>query len=221
MFRQICTLSFSFVLLLNIVQFAHAVPIDGRDWMQVSETVNFTYNNLAGGPCDVVTGVCTGSASNHLGTTLDLTGWVWASSSDIADLFEYLTGAPDGTFDADVTSFAQSLVSASWAADVIDSDGAGPDTGLFDATASFSSDDHWVAGLTRSIVGGNVDRSYIRTAGYNLAVVGNPIGVDTARSHTGVWLFKPSSVPEPMPLTLLGVGLAVLGLRSRFFATAA
>ena len=71
------------------------------------KTVNFTYNDLATLVCDVTTGAYSGVASNHVGVSLDLIGWIWASSADMAELFEYLTGAPDGTFDASFTSFSQ------------------------------------------------------------------------------------------------------------------
>ncbi|PCJ19050.1 MAG: hypothetical protein COA96_16430 [SAR86 cluster bacterium] len=215
MLKLTCSFCFSSVLLLSLIQSAFAVPIDGRNWMQVSDTVNFTYNNLATGPCDVVTGACSGVASNHLATSIDLTGWVWASSSDVADLFEYLTGAPAGTFDVNATNYP-GAAGDSWGADVIDIDSGGPDAGLFAASGIFSSNDYWIAGLTRTIINGDTDRSYIRSSGgHSSAVVGNPHGFNTARSHTGLWLYQPSSVSEPSALLLLLSSMIFLGLRKQ------
>lgn len=65
------------VILLGIgmcIPQAQAVVIDGKDWRQITDTVNFTYNDLAAGVCDTVTGACSGTVTNHVGTTVDLTG---------------------------------------------------------------------------------------------------------------------------------------------------
>jgi hypothetical protein len=98
----------------------------------------------------------------------------------VADLFEYMTGAPVGTFDVNATYYP-GAVGDSWAAEAIDIDGAGLDTDLFDASVIFSSNNYWIAGLTRTIISGNTDRSYIRSSdGRSSAVVGNPHGFNTA-----------------------------------------
>lgn len=201
------------VLSVVICMPVHAVVIGSRDWREVTDTVNFTYNNLAS-VCDVVTGACSGPATNHVGTTVDLSGWVWASAADMASLFGLITAAPPNTFDPLQIGFSQPK-SYTWASDFIDHDGAGPDTGLFAATHSFSAVDHVVFGLTRTLVAdGTADRSYIRDSDVNnLAVVGNPVGVDIARSHTGMWLFREVAVPSPGSIGILLAGLFCLMLR--------
>lgn len=82
----------SLFVLLNapIGVMAAPVTVDGLEWMQVTDTVNFSWNDMAS-VCDVGTGACTGS----LGTT-DLTGWTWASILDVGQLFSALTPHPGG-----------------------------------------------------------------------------------------------------------------------------
>ncbi len=200
---------------------AHAVLLDGKEWMQLTETVNFHYNNMASA-CDVNTGFCNGAVTNHLGKTIDLTGWVWAAQSDIVSLFYAVTGAPAGTYDNEVDDYATSTSVDSWAADFIDTDGAtGPDTGSFYATAENSPNNFWVAGYTRTVLAdGRVDRSWILSAPTsNRSVIGNPNPPDAARSHTAVWLYQAQStaVPAPTGAALLLPGLAILirGRRQR------
>lgn len=196
-----------FLLLPFTSNQALAVVLDGKNWMQVTQSVNFTYNNLAG-VCSLTTGACNGSVTNAVGTTLDLTGWTWASHDDMASLFQSVTGAPAGTFDAAQGSYFQSHQSGSWADQFIDTDGAGSDTGFFDFTLQVSASDFVVFGLTRSIVSGSADRSYIRsTAVTDAAIFGNPVGLDIARSHTGMWLFQPTAVPGPGVSFIILLGL--------------
>ena len=195
---------------------ANAAIIDGRNWMQVTETVNFSYNQLANGPCDVLTGLCNGIATNHLGTSIDLTGWTWASANDIAGLFEFLTGAPDGTFDVEQVNYSEGA--ASWAANAIDTDGLGADSGFFDVTHFFNNDDYMVAGYTRSVLSGRTDRSYLRSSStHSTAVIGNgsTTTFDTARAHTGMWLYQSIAITEPSLLVLLAIGLIPVSLRKR------
>lgn len=186
----------------------HAVIIDDRDWRQVTDTVGISYAQMAG-VCDVTTGYCNGSVGS-----VDMTGWIWADDVAIAALFEGVTGAPAGTFD--VEQFNYTVNGATWADDFIDDDNGGPDTGLFAATIAVSATDHGVFGLTRHTVAGAADRSYIRLVendlfgDANTAIVGNPVGFDISRSHTGHWLYKDLSVPAPGGLLLLGLGLLTL-----------
>ena len=202
-------------LLSSLSSWVHAgVILDGKEWMQVIDTVNFTYNDAAdtgSGPCSVITGLCNGTATRQ-GVTIDLTGWTWASNDDMASLFALITGAPVSAFTGPgQPNYSEPAATANWAANFIDTDGGGPDQGLFHATAIFSSTDHAVFGLTRTVVNGNADRSYIRSTAVNaVAITGNPVGLDISRSHTGLWFYRPVNVPEPASLSLLVMGLLLL-----------
>ncbi|XOV86722.1 MAG: hypothetical protein ACFHX7_17340 [Pseudomonadota bacterium] len=204
-------------ILLAATPGAQAVLLDGKEWMQLTETVNFHYNNMASA-CDVTTGNCQGTVTNHLGKTLDLTGWTWASQRDVASLFYAVTGAPAGTYDLEVADYATSTGVDSWAEAFIDKDGEqGPDTGYFYATAENSPGNFWVAGYTRTVLqDGRVDRSWILSSPTsNRSVIGNPNPPDAARSHTAVWLYQTQAVgvPAPASLVLLLVGMAFIGMQ--------
>ncbi len=206
----------SFFTCLFLFQSANAVILDNREWRQVADTTNITWNQMATA-CDIVTGACSGSVAG-----VDVTGWIWADDTAMASLFEVVTGAPTGTFD--VEQFNYSERSVTWADDFIDTDGAGSDIGLFDATWQYTVNqarDFTVFGLTRNLVNGSADRSYIRFAedsirgDVNAAIIGNPVGLDIARGHTGHWLYKEASVPAPATFVLLSIAIAGLGYRTQ------
>lgn len=182
--------------------------------MQPLDTGNYTYNEVAAVPCDTATGACSGVLSKIGSPTIDLTGWTWASGEDVADLFYVVTGAPAGSFDNPNagTSYTDPQPSL-WGAAFIDTDGAGPDTGLFHATATASSTDHGVLGLTRSLTpDGSANRSYIRSTSINdAAITGNPIPLDTPRASNGFWFYRP--VPEPGVPLLLAAACVLGSLR--------
>jgi hypothetical protein len=148
----------SILTLLTFSCAAQAVVIDNRDWRQVSETTNITYDQMSQ-VCNLVTGACNGAVGN-----VDMTDWIWADDVAIASMFEVITGAPDGTFDADANNYTTR--GETWADAFMDVDGAGTDAGLFDATWRYTlrEFDYTVFGLTRHVVNGNADRSYIRVA---------------------------------------------------------
>jgi hypothetical protein len=204
--------------LLLVSGAAQAVVIDSRDWRQVSETTNITFNQMAQ-VCDLVSGVCNGSV-----TGVDMTGWIWSDDVAIASMFEVVTGAPDGTFDVD--QFNYTVRGEGWGDDFIDTDGAGPDEGLFDATWQYTliPHDYTVFGMTRNVVNGAADRSYIRISRDDpiadansamAAIVGNPVGFDIARVHTGHWLYKDVPVPAPPTLLLMLLGMTLLAVISQ------
>jgi hypothetical protein len=207
---------YSFLYFLGILLFslpASAVFVDGKNWMQVKETSFFTFSDVAGTACNLGTGVCSGNATNNQGTTLNLDGWTWASSQDIESLFEAVTGAPSGTFGPlNPTNYSVSKNDDDWADDFVDIDGAGSDTGLFDAMDATANENFWVAGVTRTVYENNkTDRSYIRSIDTtNVAVVRNNVGFDNARIHTGLWFYRTQSVPAPLTLFVLLPALGFL-----------
>lgn len=66
------------VILLAITSHsAVAAFVDGREWMQVTISANFSYDEMSA-LCDVDTGACVGQFA----------GWKWATSHDVAYLFD-------------------------------------------------------------------------------------------------------------------------------------
>lgn len=63
-----------------------------REWLHPSHTIgNRSWNQIAS-VCSPDTGVCSGSLGS-----VDLTGWIWASSSDVFEMFEAASGLPVGS----------------------------------------------------------------------------------------------------------------------------
>lgn len=190
-----------------------AVVIDSRNWMQVTDTTNLSYNQLSN-VCSVSTGICNGSING-----IDLNGWIWADNSAVRNMFLSVTGAPLNTFVDAAASYRDT--GAVWANEFIDIDSVGVDSGLFDVTL-VSGQTFFVFGLTRSLINGEVDRSYITYTNnlsnpdYNVAIVGNNVALDVARSHTGHWLYQEIPVSAPVStLGLLLVSLVVMVIRRK------
>lgn len=65
-----------------IVVDGRTVKVEGREWLQPADFVNYSYNQLSEVCPD---GMCSGTLP---GSTIDLTGYNWASSDDILLLFK-------------------------------------------------------------------------------------------------------------------------------------
>lgn len=204
---------FIFCLLLVLSPITSAVVIDSRSWMQVTETTNLSYNQMST-VCSTSNGVCNGSVNG-----IDLTGWIWADNTAVRSMFLSVTGAPANTFDNAAASYRET--GAVWASEFIDIDSVGADTGLFDVTL-VSGQNYFVFGLTRSLINGEADRSYITYTNnlsnpdYNVAIVGNNVALDAARSHTGHWLYQEIAVSAPLStLGMLFTSLVIMVLQRK------
>lgn len=200
---------------LTVSHSASAVIIDGRDWRQPLETSNFSYNHAAA-VCNVTTGVCNGAAVNPGQPSVDLTGWIWASENEVADLFRSLLGEPGAVFHPQNGYVGRN--GPQWVLDAIDIDGSGPDSGLFDAT-TLSASLEGVLGITRTVMLNSQQENAASRAIFRheiansqgRAIIANPTGFDAARQHTGLWLYK--AVPAPSTLLLLLVSLLAITSR--------
>jgi hypothetical protein len=200
--------------------------VTNLEWRQLTETVNISYNALNTGGvngCSAATGACSGSLG-----AVDLTGWTWATEPEVRLLFHNFSGAqfiPGFTpLPGAPTNYNEE--SSLWAPAILDIDGAGVDTGIFDATRIIPLEMS-VSGITRTDAGNGVqtrgavivddlDFTGINgdvTIGRDKAITNTAVFFDDEDAHVGVWLYRQaptSDVPVPPAPWLLAIGIAAL-----------
>jgi hypothetical protein len=170
---------------------AGAVRIGDKDWRQLAETVNFTWNEI-NSVCS--SGLCSGGT----GALATFNGWRWADYDQVSDL---LLGLADGPWTECVTAFDCFFFGQSpdieWAmtqfAPTVAFDG-------FLGAYGWTRTPYFQAVLVDDDIGA-------------AAAIGDFQSGDERLDVVGVWLYRP--VPEPSTLALLGLGLAGLGLSRR------
>jgi hypothetical protein len=79
------TLGTLFLSTVSVAQQPAVNDNHGKEWRQLTETTNLSWNQVAQ-VCKRDGSACSGAVGGR-----DLTGWVWASQSDVAQLFSYYT----------------------------------------------------------------------------------------------------------------------------------
>ena len=201
------------ILLACLFNPAHAVLVGGKDWLQVTDTAGYSWNDF-NAIFDNSTGLCNVSGC-LLGGSVDLTGYTWASTTEVAELFQAY-GAGDGTapsefgqnvgvsltpgaFDAMFADFTPTVASTSFQ----QINGLSRESALYWYTGQVVA-----VGLEASRYIGNLDSTndeYWRQA----------FSMNYTNSNTGGWLYKTAAVPEPASLLLLFSGFISLRLMRR------
>lgn len=190
---------------------AYVDTVTGMEWAQVTDSVGFAWWEVAG-VC--ATDGATTCSSNLSG--VEFSGWTWAQVSQILDLFADATDLTRDQFVPDVYA-----TNSTWAPQFLN---------LFtptQVTADYRAVMGWAAN------GADIDpRSafapeMIDAAAAGLDSAGRGPLTDSAppfappgTDYRGVWLFRPSQVPEPSTLLLVGGGaLALWRARRKSAAT--
>jgi hypothetical protein len=179
-------------LLSNNV-YATYVAADGKEWRQVTDTVNISWNSVSA-VCSTTTGVCSGSVG-----AVDFTGWTWASQVDVLGLFTEFTGSSLDNYEE---------FNSTWAPAFIDVDGAGSDLGAIGTTIVPTDRGAQVVGMYREDSTNPGDGNSAQLNDWTNLHNGN---IDQARttldglsksgtfSYAGSWLYRETNVIDIKP----------------------
>ncbi len=192
---------------------AAGVVLDGREWRQLTETVNFTWNEVAT-VCPANGGACNGSLGS-----VDFSGWNWATALEVGDhLFRSYIPAFPSSFTEEFTE-----IGSSWGPAFFSD---------FEPTLSATGTDFAfqnVLGLSATIRSAP-DFAYAPTILNreedtlqdfdplifpDIANIGMGRNTDEPSAYFGVWLYRP--VPIPPAIVLLGSVIFALFLRRRAY----
>ena len=206
----------------STVSTAATVFADGKEWMQVTDSTNISFNTMAG-YCDRFSGEC--HSGNVNGNSL--VGWTWAGNNDLYSLFDSFIGAE--TVDAiytNETPYEKSAHNSLFAPAFFS---------LFDNT-SFYGGANRIDGITREVTiheylslaratyyvqpfySGNADFFQITEfLPYASPFSGLPdLSADPTVGH---WIYRDvSTIPIPGAAFMFAPGLlGLLGFRRKFF----
>ncbi len=186
-------------LLLCLWNTAYAVIADGKDWRQLTDTVNLSYNDLAQ-IYDTSTGQLKDSSITTVGG-VDFSGWIWASLEEVASLYSSFTGLTIGVYDY------VSEAGSAWAPEYFN---------LFEATSSSIYHGYeQAAGISRTLWPNGLSTSTIMQNRLDDSIndvvhTSGSWGLDTKTDGVGFHMYKATSVPIPGAVWLLGTGLVIL-----------
>ena len=183
------------------------VIADGKEWRQVTETVNFSWNDFSS-VCSTSDGNCSGSLTNGTVGTVSFDGWTWANQTDVGQLFQALPG-----WSGPITHpLSHPELNSNWAPAFFDSLGFNP------TDVASSSRSTW--GTYRSAPGAPVNPAFITDSFVNTDVaktlVNSADSSFIASPISGGWFYREASVPAPPTLALLLVpALLMVAVRRR------
>lgn len=183
------------------VPITDTVLVGGREWAQPADFKAFSWNTVNQQCPGLVCAV--GSSLNNY----QLEGWTWASVDDVQSLFNAYIGlnlvapttiaVPDSTW---ATAFFLDFRSTDHFAEVVNGVSKSQHPSPNDVYAPFIANDRLVA----------------TNPTFDIANTRNAIRQTSAPGNYGVWFFRPvATVPSPTTLTLICLGVAVLGATCR------
>ena len=187
----------------NLVQ---AVPINGKDWRQLTETTGFSWNEIAT-VCNTGGGTCNGSLG-----AVDFTGWNWASVNEVSNLFSFFNPSFPGT-----VGFYRE-VNSSWAPDIYTYLDPTFDGSIFNPASNrvlqgLTSTAHNNGDAYRALTIDQPSMSHNDTMQTN-----SLLGTSLSGGSLGVWLYRDlptTGVFEPSSFLLMGLGLMGLTFTRR------
>lgn len=191
------------------------VTVNGQEWLQPLDFVNLTWSGISQ-VCAPSSGLCGGELNG-----MDVTGYTWASISDLQSLFNYyigseLLGPGHGQHAEDESIWAPAFFADGWVsvygdASVIHLTGGMVRNSYFTTehgqlTYLSYLEDRW--GVPEYDLP-NIDVVSADTD------VGPQLSVGSSYSSVGAWFFRnqsepPTEAPTPATVSLLGLGLATL-----------
>ncbi|MDH5408897.1 MAG: PEP-CTERM sorting domain-containing protein [Gammaproteobacteria bacterium] len=191
------------VLLTCLFNPAYAVMVDGKDWLQVTDTRGYSWNDFDA-VFDTSTGLCD-VAGCMLGGSIDVSGFQWASFSEVTELLQ-VYGGGEGIVP---TEFGTTVELTPGAFDIFFTD--------FSPTVS-STNYQFMNGFTResaihpstgreAAVSLDVSRFIGGLDGNNDSYRRQAVSMNYTSNNYGGWLYRTADVPEPASLFLLLTGL--------------
>lgn len=183
-----------FILLLFSSSVSHAVIIQGNDWRQITETVGFTWSEVAT-VCPEGGGVCSGSLNS-----VDFTGWRWANTQEVGELFAFFNSnfTPPFDFEAEADSM--------WAPQIVSLFTPNLTALNLNRVLGYTADR---AGTSFARTGDIVDE--ISATDEDILRTNLIFDIDGANGTApGVWLFTPVPIPAAFWLFISAIG--ILGL---------
>ena len=172
---------------VSVKALGEGVVVADKEWRQLTETVRFTWDEAAAAcPLDGTT-PCSGlivRASD--GTSVDVSGWTWARSSEVRALWDAIIAPSTTDFETDTDAYSK----------VDDPDihlALSGEPGWFNRTRTDAAGDY-LYGLTATADGENAYRPHIRDAipaHADTVTLGTVLPQTGRQSYTGIWLFRP------------------------------
>ena len=187
--RRFCMIAAALLLGLPVLGHAAPIVIGDAQWRELTETRGHSWYQVAS-VCDFRTGACDGRIGE-----IDFTGWTWASTWEVGDLFRTLTPHAGGV----ARLFEQDAYWGSLFFNVF-------------APTIHAGFGRYAGGWTRTAIKGNravrahvIDGNGLRADEVNNALTAR---MDTRHRANGVWLYRSVQVPEPGALLLVMAGVA-------------
>lgn len=182
--------------------------MNGKEWRQLTETVNITWNELDA-IYDTNTGLLDTSVTIAGPDSVDFDGWVWASNDEVTDMFNAVTGL-NFTIGTTYTE-----AGSKWGPELLQTFNSNHTTSTLMWAAGYTRElDQYGYGCIAGVID-NFDASVIDHIVYG----SGGTGVNDRHDDMSVWVYKDAApVPEPSTIILFGfgiLGLAGIGRRKR------